>query len=78
MRVESAGALARPHVQEAVQALGPAADSGAEAMVAAAAKRAGEVSTAGRSSPLSIEADRTLAAVVACLSEPKVAHSTRT
>ncbi len=58
-------------MQETVQVLGRAADAGADAMVAAAAKRAGEVGTAGRGSPLSLEADRTLAAIVACLPEPK-------
>lgn len=58
--------------QETVQVLGHAADAGADAMVAAAAKRAGDAGTAGRGSPLSVEANRTLAAIVACLSEPKV------
>ncbi|KAK9906329.1 hypothetical protein WJX75_000099 [Coccomyxa subellipsoidea] len=60
-------------LQETVQVLGHAADAGADAMVAAAAKRAGDVGTAGRGSPLSVEANCTLAAIVACLSEPKVA-----
>ncbi len=59
-------------MQELCQTLGRAADPGAEAMVAAAAKRAGEVGTAGRGSVLSGQADRTLGAVVASLSEPKV------
>jgi hypothetical protein len=54
-----------------VLALGTAADTGAEAMVAAVAKRAGEVGRAGRGSVLSAEADRTLAAIVDSLSEPK-------
>ncbi|CAL8462185.1 g1716 [Coccomyxa elongata] len=59
-------------LQEMVQALGHAADAGADIIVAAAAKRAGEVSTAGRSSPLSLAADHTLATIVACLSDQKV------
>ncbi|BDA46048.1 probable TOG array regulator of axonemal microtubules protein 1 [Coccomyxa sp. Obi] len=59
-------------LQDAVQTLGPAAHAGADTMVAAVAKRAGEVSTAGRSSPLSLAADHTLATIVACLSEQKV------
>ena len=55
-----------------VQELGHVADAGADVMVAAAAKRAGEVSTAGRGSPLSLAANNTLAAIVTCLSEQKV------
>lgn len=62
--------------QELVQALGHAADAGADIIVAAAAKRAGEVSTAGRGSPLSLAADHTLATIVACLSDQKVSLRT--
>lgn len=62
--------------QEVVQALGPSVDAGADTMVVAAAKRTGEVSTAGRGSPISQAADQTLGTIVACLSEQKVSLST--
>ncbi len=52
--------------------MGHVADAGADIMVAVAAKRAGEVSTAGRGSLLSLAANHTLAAIVTCLSEQKV------
>lgn len=58
-------------LQELLQRLGTGADACAEAIVAAAAKRAGEVGRAGRESGLSAEADALLAAAVSCLSNPK-------
>ena len=57
--------------QELLQRLGTGADACAEAIVAAAAKRAGEVGRAGRGSSLSAEADALLAAAVSCLSALK-------
>jgi hypothetical protein len=53
-------------------ALGRGADACAEVIVAAAAKRAGEVSRAGRENVLTVEADGTLAAVVAHLTANRV------
>ena len=58
-------------LQELLQRLGTGADACTEAIVAAAAKRAGEVGRAGRESSLSAEADALLAAAVSCLSALK-------
>lgn len=60
-------------IQELVQKLGAGADACADAIIGAAAKRAGKVSRAGRESSLSADADSLLAAAVDCLSEPKEA-----
>lgn len=59
-------------MQELLAALGKAADPAADVIVTAAAKRAGEVSRAGRENVLTKEADCTLAAAVLHLSECRV------
>ena len=63
---------ARLSMQELLAALGKAADPAADVIIAAAAKKAGEVSRAGRENVLTKEADCTLAAAVAHLSECRV------
>ena len=57
--------------QVLVEKLGNGADAAAEAIVAAAAGRGGEISRAGRESSLSADADALLSAAVRCLSASK-------
>ena len=54
-----------------MEKIGSGADVAAEAVVAAAARRGGEISRAGRESSLSADADALLSAAVRCLSAPK-------
>lgn len=54
-----------------MEKLGSGADVAAKAIVAAAARRGGEISRAGRESSLSTDADALLSAAVRRLSAPK-------
>ncbi len=64
--------------QELVEKLGSGADAAAEPIVAAAARRGGEISTAGRESSLCADADALLSAAVRCLSPSKASVDTLT
>ena len=65
--------VCRCPLQELFQTLGRASESELEHIVPMLAKKAGEVSNAGRDTFLAADADRTLAVLVECCSEGRVA-----